>query len=228
MTEQYSKLEHRWRHCIDTMPLIAILRGIVPSEALQVGAILINAGFKIIEVPLNSPEPYQSITQLAEEFGEQAIVGAGTVLTREQVARTLDAGGRLIVAPDLNEQVADQLQSAASEQNPPSSAIYCPGVATPSEALRAIQLGANGLKLFPAEMITPAVVKSLRAVLPDKAALFPVGGITPDSMGAYLTAGATGFGIGSALYKPGKSMAELKTSARAFVQANHNNKPDGI
>ncbi len=215
MTEQSLELQRQWQHCVSTLPLIAILRGLRPSEALEVGSVLVDAGFCIIEVPLNSPEPFQSIELLAKEFGEQAVVGAGTVLTGEQVEQTINAGGRLIVAPDLNEAVAARVKQFESSTN----AIYCPGVATPSEAFTAIGLGATGLKLFPAEMITPAVVKSLRAVLPADTRLFPVGGINPGNMSEYLAAGANGFGIGSALYKSGKSISDLKGSAEQFVKA---------
>jgi 2-dehydro-3-deoxyphosphogalactonate aldolase len=211
MTVQQSDLQARWQQCVDAMPLIAILRGVQPTEALQVGEVLIEAGFTLIEVPLNSPEPYQSISTLADAYGGQALVGAGTVLTPEQAHQTLFAGGKLIVAPDFNEAVAESVAETES--------IYCPGVATPSEAFKAIRLGANGLKLFPAEMMPPAVVKALRAVLPPQVAVFPVGGINPDNMASYLAAGASGFGIGSALYKPGKSLTDLRASAQQFVQA---------
>ena len=211
--KQQSALEQQWQQCVGSLPLIAILRGLQPSESLQVGEVLIDAGFRIIEVPLNSPDPLQSIAALAKAFSSDAIIGAGTVLNRGQVTQTIDAGGRLIVAPDLNEEVAQQVAQRAAES------IYCPGVATPSEAFRAIRLGARGLKLFPAEMITPAVVRSMCAVLPAGTQLFPVGGINPDNMSVYLAAGAAGFGIGSALYKPGKSIADLKVSAVHFVRA---------
>lgn len=213
MTEKSSALERQWQRNISAMPLIAILRGLQPSEALQVGGALIDAGFTIIEVPLNSPEPLKSITALAKEFGEHATIGAGTVLSAEQVVQTTDAGGHLIVAPDLNEEVAQQVSLT-----PSPGVIYCPGVATPTEAFRANRLGASGLKLFPAEMITPAIVKSLRAVLPTDTKLFPVGGIGVDNMEAYLSAGANGFGIGGALFKPGKSIADLRQSAQQFVR----------
>lgn len=215
MTGQQSVLEHQWQQCVSALPLIAILRGLQPTEALQVGEVLIEAGFGIIEVPLNSPDPLQSITALATAFGKDAVIGAGTVLTGEQVEQTINAGGQLIVAPDLNEEVAACVAKMAAS----SGAIYCPGVATPSEAFRAIRLGAKGLKLFPAEMITPSVVKSMRAVLPVDVSLFPVGGINAENMSAYLLAGANGFGIGSALYKTGKSIADLKVSAQQFVDA---------
>lgn len=213
MTGNKTTLEHQWQQCVKSLPLIAILRGLQPSESLAVAEVLIEAGFGIIEVPLNSPDPLQSIATLANAFGNDAIIGAGTVLTGVQVVQTIDAGGRLIVAPDLNEEVAHQATQGVAES------IYCPGVATPSEAFRAIRLGANGLKLFPAEMITPAVVESMCAVLPTGTRLFPVGGINPDTMSGYLAAGATGFGIGSALYKPGKSIADIKASAVQFAAA---------
>lgn len=199
----------RWRQALDDLPLIAILRGVTPEQAPTVGAHLVEAGFRIIEVPLNSPDPLDSIAALAASIGDRAIVGAGTVLQADAVRAVHAAGGQLVVAPDLNASVA----SAAAE----NGMVYCPGVATPSEAFSALSLGAHALKLFPAEMLSPAVVKSLRAVLPTDATLLPVGGITADTMAAYLTAGANGFGLGSALYRPGVSLQTLGQNATRFV-----------
>lgn len=191
-------------------PLIAILRGITPAEALPIGRVLTGQGFQIIEVPLNSPEPLQSIATLAQAC-PQALVGAGTVSTTEQVRQVHEAGGQVIVSPHWDPQV---LQAALERQM-----ICIPGVATPSEAWSAWQAGAHALKLFPAEMISPAVVKALRAVLPPELALLPVGGISPENMAAYLEAGASGFGIGSALYSPGRSPEQVSERAAAFVAA---------
>jgi 2-dehydro-3-deoxyphosphogalactonate aldolase len=192
------------------LPLIAILRGLTPAEAPAIGEALVRSGFAIIEVPLNSPEPLQSIAELTQQF-PQTLIGAGTVLNVQQVKDVHAAGGRLVVAPNFNPAVVAQALAL--------NMVVLPGVATPTEAFAALDAGAHGLKLFPAEMITPATVKALRAVLPKTAALMPVGGITPDNMAAYLAAGASGFGLGSALYAPGKSAQAVQQQAQAFVRA---------
>ena len=192
------------------LPLIAILRGLTPAEAPTIGQALVDSGFAIIEVPLNSPEPLQSIAALTARF-PQSLIGAGTVLNAQQVKDVHAAGGRLVVAPNFNPAVV--AQALAMDM------VVLPGVATPTEALAALDAGAHGLKLFPAEMISPATVKALRAVLPQDAALMPVGGITPDNMAAYRAAGATGFGLGSALYAPGRSADQVRSAAQKFVHA---------
>jgi 2-dehydro-3-deoxyphosphogalactonate aldolase len=192
------------------LPLIAILRGLTPAEAPAIGQALVDSGFAIIEVPLNSPEPLQSIATLTAQF-PHALIGAGTVLNVQQVQDVHDAGGRLIVSPNFNPAVVAKALSL--------NMVVLPGVATPSEAFAALDAGAHGLKLFPAEMISPATVKALRAVLPKAAALMPVGGITPDNMAPYRAAGASGFGLGSALYTPGRSAQEVQTQAQAFASA---------
>jgi len=192
------------------LPLIAILRGLTPQEAPAIGQVLATSGFAIIEVPLNSPEPLHSIAALTQQF-PQTLIGAGTVLNVQQVKEVHAAGGRLVVAPNFNPAVVAQALAL--------DMVVLPGVATPSEAFAALDAGAHGLKLFPAEMISPATVKALRAVLPPSAALMPVGGITPDNMAAYRAAGASGFGLGSALYAPGRSAHAVQLQAQAFVQA---------
>jgi 2-dehydro-3-deoxyphosphogalactonate aldolase len=192
------------------LPLIAILRGLTPAEALAIGQALVNSGFAIIEVPLNSPEPFKSITALSQQF-PQTLIGAGTVLNAQQVKDVHAAGGRLVVAPNFNPAVVAQALAL--------NMVVLPGVATPTEAFAALDAGAHGLKLFPAEMISPATVKALRAVLPRAAALMPVGGITPDNMAVYRAAGATGFGLGSALYAPGRSAEQVRLAAQNFVTA---------
>ena len=192
------------------LPLIAILRGLTPAEAPAIGDALVGSGFAIIEVPLNSPEPLQSIAALAERL-PHTLVGAGTVLNARQVQDVHAAGARLVVAPNFNPAVVAQALALGM--------VVLPGVATPTEAFAALEAGAHGLKLFPAEMISPATVKALRAVLPKNTALMPVGGITPDNMAAYWAAGATGFGLGSALYAPGRSADQVRLKADAFVQA---------
>lgn len=192
------------------LPLIAILRGLTPAEAPVIGEALVSSGFALIEVPLNSPEPLHSIAALSKLF-PQTLIGAGTVLNAQQVQDVHAAGGRLVVAPNFNPAVVTQALAL--------NMVVLPGVATPTEAFAALDAGAHGLKLFPAEMISPATVKALRAVLPKSAALMPVGGITPDNMAAYRAAGATGFGLGSALYAPGRLAQEVKLQAQAFVRA---------
>jgi len=192
------------------LPLIAILRGLTPAEAPAIGEALVSSGFAIIEVPLNSPEPLRSIATLTQLF-PQTLIGAGTVLNAQQVKEVHGAGGRLVVAPNFNPAVVAQALALGM--------VVLPGVATPTEAFAALDAGAHGLKLFPAEMILPVTVKAMRAVLPKSAALMPVGGITPDNMASYLIAGASGFGLGSALYAPGRSAHEVQRQALAFVQA---------
>lgn len=201
---------HTLAQALAQLPLIAILRGLTPAEAPAIGQALVDSGFAMIEVPLNSPEPLRSITVLTSQF-PQALIGAGTVLNTEQVKDVHAAGGRLIVSPNFNPAVVAQALAL--------NMVVLPGVATPTEAFAALESGAHGLKLFPAEMISPATLKALRAVLPKAAALMPVGGITPDNMAVYLAAGAAGFGLGSALYVPGRSVDQVQERALAFVRA---------
>lgn len=191
-------------------PLIAILRGLKPAEAAATAAALTGAGFTILEVPLNSPDPLDSIRRMVTAAPD-AIVGAGTVLTRDQVGRVADAGGRIIIAPNFDPRVAAEARRL--------SLAYCPGVGTVSEAFAALEAGAAALKLFPAEMIPPAAVRAMRAVLPREARLLPVGGIDPSTMAGYVRAGANGFGLGSALYKPGQDAAATGRRAQDFMAA---------
>lgn len=192
-------------------PLVAIIRGVTPSEAADVGRALFDGGIRIIEVPLNSPRPFESIGIIAEALGGDALVGAGTVLDAADVERVRAAGGRIVVSPNMDPAVI----AAAVEAGMVSS----PGVFTPSEAFRALDCGAHALKLFPAEAASPAVVKALRAVLPSETRIIVVGGVTVDSIPSWLDAGADGFGPGSALYRPGQSAEETLSKARAFVAA---------
>jgi 2-dehydro-3-deoxyphosphogalactonate aldolase len=193
------------------MPLVAILRGLRPEEAIAIGEALLGAGFVAIEVPLNSPDPLASIERLAIAFGERALIGAGTVLGAAAVEEVAAAGGRLVVMPHGDPAV---IRAAKAK------GLFCmPGVATPTEAFAALAAGADALKLFPAEALPPAVVKAWRAVLPKDVWLLPVGGITPDTMAPYRAAGVAGFGLGSALYRAGASATEVARSARAFAAA---------
>jgi len=200
----------KFSQALATLPLVAILRGLTPAEALPVGQALVSTGWTLIEIPLNSPQPLESIAAMASAYPE-ALIGAGTVLTPEDVRNVQAAGGQLIVSPNFNPAVVREAARLGM--------VCLPGVITPSEAFGALEAGATGLKLFPAEMITPAVVKALRAVLPATVPVMPVGGVTPANMGAYLAAGASGFGIGSALYKPGMTAAQVADSAKNFIAA---------
>jgi 2-dehydro-3-deoxyphosphogalactonate aldolase len=192
---------------------VAILRGIRPAEALDIGAVLVETGFRIIEVPLNSPEPYASIMKLSKQFGDKVLVGAGTVTDWEQVPKVADAGGRIIVMPHADGRIVE----AARRRG-----LYVvPGFGTATEAFRMVEAGADAIKLFPAESNPPKVLKALRAVLPKNIPVLPVGGITTANMKDYWEAGANGFGLGSALYKPGDSAQEVAQAAADFRFALH-------
>jgi 2-dehydro-3-deoxyphosphogalactonate aldolase len=191
--------------------LIAILRGLRPEEAKAIGEVLYQAGFRVIEVPLNSPQPYESIRILRATLPADCLVGAGTVLTPEQVDLVKEAGGQVIVMPHSDPKVLRAAKAAGL--------FLSPGVATPTEAFAALAEGADVLKLFPAEQIGPPVVKAFLAVLPAGTMLVPVGGITPDNMQVFIDAGVAGFGLGSGLFKPGMSVADVAERAKAYVSA---------
>lgn len=195
------------------LPLVAILRGITPAEAGPVAETLLDCGFRYLEVPLNSPSPYDSIRSIRHTVGDRGFVGAGTVLNVQQVEEVAKAGGQLIISPNADAAVIGHSRYL--------NLIGLPGVATPSEAFAALAAGASGLKFFPAENITPAVIKALRAVLPQRLVCLPVGGIQPDpmQMRAYLQAGSNGFGLGGGLYQPGISLAALRQRALAYQAA---------
>lgn len=197
---------HRY---LDPCPLVAIIRGINPDEAEAIGDAIVEAGIRIIEVPLNSPDPLKSIETLSKRFGDKVLVGAGTVLDPADVGRVWDAGGRLIVSPNTD---LDVIAATAA-----IDLVSCPGYFTPSEALAAIQTGATALKLFPAEAATPAVLRAQRAVFPKDVPILVVGGVKPDILLPWIDAGATGFGLGGALYRPGQSVEETREKAREFV-----------
>ncbi|BFI97296.1 MAG: 2-dehydro-3-deoxy-6-phosphogalactonate aldolase [Rhodanobacter sp.] len=199
---------------LEPLPLVAILRGLVPGEAVAVGRAIADAGFRVLEVPLNSPQPFDSIARLAEALGKDVLVGAGTVMSPADVEAVAAAGGRLIVMPHADTEVIRAAKAAG---------LLCvPGVATPTEAFAALAAGADGLKLFPAEQSSPAVLKAWRAVLPRDVPVLPVGGIAPDTMAPWHAAGASGFGIGSALFAPGRDLDDTARRARAFAHAWHN------
>lgn len=200
----------RFRTHLAQCPLVAIIRGITPRDAEAIGEALYAAGLRIIEVPLNSPEPFESIKRLAAQLKGRALVGAGTVLEPGDVAKVADVGGELIVSPNVHVPVIEATVAAGL--------VSAPGYFTPSEAFDALRSGAHALKLFPAEAASPAVIKAQRAVLPRDVSLLVVGGVRPDNMRAYLDAGADGFGLGSGLYRPDQSADEVAGQARAYVE----------
>ena len=196
---------------LEQQPSVAILRGITPDEVKDVGKALIRQGFRLIEVPLNSPDAFDSIRILATEFGDHALIGAGTVLTPEEVMAVKQAGGRMIVSPNTN---LDVIKTSVE-----NDLLSLPGFFTPSEAFAAVDAGAHGLKLFPAEGCAPNVLKAMMAVLPPQVPVLAVGGISDSNMADYWQAGAKGFGIGSALYKPGRRAADVEEAAKKFAEA---------
>ena len=200
------ELLHRY---LDQCPLIGIIRGVTPDEAEAIGESIFEAGIRIIEVPLNSPDPLVSIERLARKFGERMLVGGGTVLKPAQVGEVKAVGGRLVVSPNTNVQVIAATADAGL--------VSCPGYFTPSEAFTALDAGATALKLYPAGGASPVVLKAQLDVIPKEVPILAVGGIKSDNMRPWLDAGATGFGLGGGLYKPGQSAADTLDKARAYV-----------
>src|ERR1700740_3673902 len=196
---------------LDPLPLVAVLRGITPGELGAGSSAICDHGFRILEVPLNSPDPFASIELLASEFGERCLTGAGTVLRIEDVARVAEAGGRLVVMPHGDVAIVREAKH--------HRLVCLPGVSTLTEAFAALDAGADGLKMFPAEALSPAVLKAWRAVLPKETLVFPVGGIRPDNMAPYWAVGANGFGTGSNLYQPGAAAEKVGVIAAQFAQA---------
>ena len=204
-------LQSQWDDALATLPLVAILRGLRPDEALGVGEMIIKAGFKILEVPLNSPDPFDSIEAMAQAFKGRAIVGAGTVLKVADVERLAKVGGQICISPNANVDVIRAAKAAGL--------ISFPAFFTPTEAFSAIDAGADAIKLFPAELAGPAGLKAMKAVLPKALPVFPVGGVTADNMHTYLEVGAKGFGIGTAVFKPGDSAEIVYKKAKTFTEA---------
>ena len=197
------------RDYLNPLPLIAVLRGITPEEVSAVAGALVDEGFRVLEVPLNSPRPFDSIQSLAREFGARCLIGAGTVIAPSDVARVRDSGGALIVMPHGDTAVIREAKRLG---------LTCiPGVATPTEAFAALTAGADALKMFPAEALPPAALKAWRAVLPREALVFAVGGMKPDNMAPYWAAGADGFGTGSNLYVPASDVATVRAAAAAYA-----------
>lgn len=205
----------RFLDAIREFPCIAILRGLEPENALAIGKVLFDAGFRVIEVPLNSPEPLKSIEILSNHFGEAAIIGAGTVLTASDVDDVHAAGGQIIVSPNANPAVILRTKAIGL--------ISAPGVQTPSEAFAAIDDGADCLKFFPGEALTPSILKAMKAVLPAEIPCLVVGGVTPDKMESYFSAGAAGFGVGSAIFKLGDDAPAVAEKAKTFKAALEKN-----
>jgi len=195
---------------LKSLPLIAILRGIRPEESIDIGCELFEIGFRIIEIPLNSPDAFKSIEKLVLKLKDKALIGGGTITNIKQLQLLSDVGGKLAVMPHTDLKLIRKAKIL--------NFVCFPGVASPSEALAALNSGADGLKVFPAELITPKVLKSWKAILPEKTMLFPVGGIIPESMESYILAGATGFGLGSALYRPGQSVLDVGLMGKIFIK----------
>lgn len=201
---------------LDPLPLVAILRGLVPEEAVAIGEAVAEAGFLCLEVPLNSPRPLESIRLLRHVLDGRVLVGAGTVLSVEQVAQVADAGGQLCVSPNVDVAVIGAAKARGM--------VSLPGFFTPSEAFAALAAGADALKLFPAEIAGPQGLRAIRAVLPADARVYAVGGVSPANIGEWQQAGASGFGIGSSLYKPGQDAPQTADKAAAFVAAMNRNR----
>lgn len=201
-------LEEKFQHRLQSFPCVAILRGLEPDNALEIGYSLIESGFGIIEVPLNSPQPLKSIERLAKAYGDDVIIGAGTVLSSQAVIDIQNAGGEIIVSPNMNKDVIVKTKSLGL--------LSAPGVQTPTEAFGAIDAGADAIKFFPGEAVNPAIFKAMKAVLPHDFPTLIVGGIRPELMEDYLKAGATGFGIGSGVFKAGDNVDNVSEKANAF------------
>lgn len=200
-----------FKEAAESCGVVAILRGVKPSEVLEIGHALHGAGIRIVEVPLNSPDPFVSIAALADHFRDKLVVGAGTVLNVADIDNLKAAGGTISVSPDCNPEI---IARAVSHGMTP-----LPGVFTPTEAFTAIRAGAAHLKLFPAEAASPVTVKAWKAVLPKHVAIYAVGGVTPSNMQAWADAGCAGFGIGSNIYKPGMTADDVREAAQNFVAA---------
>jgi len=200
-----------WDRVLTEMPLVAILRGITPDEAADVAVVLCDAGFLCLEVPLNSPDPLTSIERMRAAVGDRALVGAGTVLSVQAVGEVADAGGQIVISPNCNPTVIAATKAAGL--------ISLPAFFTPTEAFAALDAGADALKLFPAELAGPVGLKAMRAVLPRETPVFPVGGVVAKGFASWITAGASGFGIGSSLYAPGRSVTDVAERAAGFVSA---------
>lgn len=201
----------RFADSMEKMPIIAILRGVLPDEVISVAQAVVDAGIRIVEVPLNSPDPFDSIGRLVKHFGNDAIIGAGTVLRVDDVAKCGQVGAQIIVSPNMDVAVIRATVAGGM--------ISAPGCLTPTESFAALNAGAHAVKLFPGELLTPGTVKAMRAVLPKEANVMVVGGVTVENMTSFRAAGATGFGIGGSIYRAGDAAADAGRRAAAFVAA---------
>ncbi|WP_240433856.1 2-dehydro-3-deoxy-6-phosphogalactonate aldolase [Shewanella japonica] len=192
------------------LPLVAILRGVTPEEVIAIADVLVAVGYRVIEVPLNSPNPYESIKRLSEKYGDSVVIGAGTVVSKEQVDLVKEAGGRIIISPHADIDIIQYSKKL--------SLYSVPGFLNPTEAYAAINAGADSLKLFPADTVGPKGLKAMSVVLPKEMPILPVGGVSPSTMKAFLDAGASGFGLGSGLYKAGMSVEQTKQNALSYVE----------
>lgn len=199
------------RAWLSDLPLIAILRGITPVDAEGAVDMLETAGWRVVEVPLNSPGALETLQRMVQRAGDRLLIGAGTVLSIAEVDAIAGAGAKLMVAPNC---VPDVIRAAKAK-----GLVTAPGVATPTESFTALHAGADALKMFPGELLPPSAVKAWRAVLPPQTLLLPVGGVTPDNIAAYVKAGASGFGIGTAVYQPGMTMPQMAARAEALARA---------
>ncbi len=206
-----SNLQTEFQHRLATMPVVAILRGVKPNEVEAIGEAIVAAGITLMEVPLNSPDPFTSIALMAKQFAGRAMIGAGTVLSVADVERCKHAGSQLIVSPTMRTDVIRATVNAGM--------LSAPGCLTPTECFAALEAGAHAIKLFPGELISPAVVKAMRAVLPTSTTVLVVGGVTPDSVAAFSAAGASGFGVGGSIYRAGITAAEVAHNANTFAAA---------
>ncbi|MCB6182708.1 2-dehydro-3-deoxy-6-phosphogalactonate aldolase [Leeia sp. TBRC 13508] len=208
MNAEKTIADQQFETLFQQMPLIAILRGVTPDDVVPIAQVLYEAGWRIVEVPLNSPSPFASIARLVEAFGDRMLIGAGTVLTVEDVDQVYAAGGQLIVSPNLDVEVVRYTKLKGM--------VSLPGVQTASECFQALKAGANGLKLFPGEAVSPSVIKALKTVLPKETKLIPVGGVTVENMAGFMSAGADGFGVGGALYKPSYTPVDVQMTAESM------------
>jgi len=193
------------------MPVIAILRGVKPTEAMAIAEAVLESGIRVIEIPLNSPDPLTSIRQVADGLAGRAVVGAGTVLSEAEVDQVVESGGRIIVSPNMDPQVIRKTKTRGL--------VSAPGIMTPSEAFAALAAGADVLKMFPGELFTMPIIRAVAAVLPKTSVLVLVGGVTPDAIGAFRGSPLAGFGVGSSIYKPGMTAADVKVKAAKFAGA---------